>query len=169
MLIQIDKTELGDQKLNEVENLAKLKEGNEKLRQKLRIPGQEELEDADKALGHPMSYTDLIFLLQKVNRSIVIQDGGIRGAVAVKIPTVLDDGTYGLKYCTGFYKTILPEFSHISVDDKGLPLRENRGWRTVVLALIKQGVITYKDAVDVFGEPQGQRAGRWQQLLKHKR
>ena len=169
MLIQIDKSELGDKRLNEVENLAKLKEGNLALAAKNKIAGQETLENKDMALGQPMSYQDLIRLLGKINPAIQCSDGGVKNAIAVRVPADLEDGTHGLKYVTGFYKEVLPEFSWVSTDEYGRPLRETRGWRTVVLALVKQGVISYRTAVDVFGEPNGQRSGRWHELLRDRK
>lgn len=139
--------------------------------EKFKIPGQAMLENKEMALGNPMSYQDLIRLLQKMNPAIICEDGGVKGAIAVRIPGDLGDGegTFGKRYVTGFYKEVLPEFSSVNTDDRGTAKRHNRGWRTVVLDLIKQGVVSYKDAVDVFGEPNGQRAGRWQEILRHKR
>jgi hypothetical protein len=166
MLVQPDKLELGDGRLNEVENLAKLKENNAKRVQKFKIPGQVELENKDMAHGEPMGWQQLVYLLQKMNSKIICEDGGMKDAIAVRVPAWLEDGTYGKKYVTGFYKEVLPEFSWVTTDERGLPKREVRGWRTVVLALIRQGWIKYSDAVSIFGEPNGVRSGRWHELLR---
>lgn len=166
MLIQIDKNELGDKRLDPKENLAKLKEENLKLSGRSRIADQSLLENKDMAVGSPMQWQDLVHLLKKMNSSLIIEDGGVRNALAVRFPGHLEDGTYGKRYITGFYKEVLPEFSCIKSDERGRPTRECRGWRTVLVPLIKQHIISYKDAVDVFGTPNGQRSGRWHQLLR---
>jgi hypothetical protein len=169
-IVQVDRNQLGDKRLDPTENLAKLREGNEKLSARSRIPHQEIFEHKGMALGIPMASNDLIRLLKKMAPALIIEDGGVRNAVAVRVgPVLLEDGTIGKRYLTGFYKGTLPEFSCIFSDERGRPTREDRGWRTVVLNLIKQGVVSYKDAVDVFGEPSGVRAGRWQEILRAKR
>lgn len=166
MLIQIDRTQLGDSHLDAVENLAKLREDNAVLDQKFKIYGQAELEKTTMECGTPMAYQNLIRLITRINPSIICEDGGYPNAIAVRIPGIQADGTYGKRYVTGFQKEVLQEFSGMRTDERGRPHREVRGWRTVVLALIRQHIISYKNAVDVFGEPNGSRAGRWQQLLR---
>ena len=121
------------------------------------------------AMGQPMAYQDLIRLLKRINSALIFEDGGVKDAIAVRYPGHLEDGTYGKRYVTGFYKEVLPEFSCIQSDEHGRATRECRGWRTVLVPIIKQGIISYKDAVDVFGSPEGQRSGRWKQLLSRER
>jgi hypothetical protein len=169
MLIQPDSTELGDKKLSPEEGLVQLKEGNRKLAEKFKLSGQAMLEDTKMAVGTPMDWHDLVRLLEKMSPHIQCVEGGMANAIAVRYPAMQEDGVYGLKYITGFYKEVLPEFSSVSTDERGLPVREHRGWRTVVLACIRQGVVSYKDAVDVFGEPSGVRSGRWHDLLRDKK
>jgi hypothetical protein len=106
--------------------------------------------------------------------SIIIRDGGVRDALAVRCPDATDryskeKGGDGTRYVTGFYKEVMPEFSCVMPDARGLPKRECRGWRTVVLSLVKQHIISYKDAVSVFGEPYGVRACRWMEILREQR
>lgn len=169
MLIQPDSNDLGDKRLDATENLAKLKEDNLKLASKFKLPDQTVLEDAKMAVGTPMDWHDLVRLLEKMNPKIKCVDGGMANAIAVRYPAMQEDGVFGLKYVTGFYKEVLPEFSNVSTDVRGLVVRENRGWRTVVLHCIYQGIVSYKDAVDVFGEPNGVRSGRWHDLLREKK
>jgi hypothetical protein len=169
VLIQMDRNELGDKRLDPKENLAKLKEENRKLAAKSKIKDQSLLENKDMAIGSPMDWHDLVRLLTKMNPALIIEDGGVRNALAVRYPGHLEDGTYGKRYITGFYKEVLPEFSCILSDERGRATRECRGWRTVLVPLIRQGIISYKNAVDVFGEPNGQRSGRWKELLQRER
>jgi hypothetical protein len=170
-LIITDSAELGDGRLDPKESLAKLKEENKKLAASTRKPDQVILGNKGMAQGQPMEWTHLSYLLQKMCPSLVIRDGGVKGAVQIRYPDpdemYREDG--GTRYVTGFYKDVLPEFSWETEDDRGRPTREIRGWRTVILALIKQHIITYADAVDVFGEPNGQRNCRWMELLREYR
>ena len=173
-IVIFDKNELGDKRLDPTESLAKIKEENAKLAQKSRIKHQDELENTEMALGQPMQWRNLVYLLQKMNSKILIRDGGVRDAIQVRYPDADDmysraNGGDGTRYITGFYKEVMPEFSAIMSDERGRPKRECRGWRTVLVALIRQGIITYKSAVDVFGDANGIRAGRWQEILRDKR
>lgn len=166
MLLQIDKSQLGDTHLDPKENLAKLQEGNTKLDQKFMLAGQKELENKEMSLGTPMAYQDLIRLLKRLCPRLIIRDG-ISNAVALRVPARPgEDSMDGTVYVTGFYKQVMPEFSHITTDERGRPHRHTRGWRTVLIDLIKQKLITYESAVHMFGEPNGLRSGRWQQLLR---
>jgi|SRR5215469_2400127 len=70
------------------------------------------------------------------------------------------------KYVTGMPKAELPEFSHVLLDSSNLPTREVRGWRSVLMALIKADALTYRQVVRQFGEPNGARANRWFQDLR---
>jgi hypothetical protein len=74
------------------------------------------------------------------------------------------------KYVGGFEKKPMPEWSHVTLDTSGLPVREVRGWRSVLMRLIKSRVIAYRSAVEQFGNPEtDQRSGRWfEQLAKFK-
>ncbi|HEV1286534.1 MAG TPA: hypothetical protein VNU44_14530 [Bryobacteraceae bacterium] len=59
------------------------------------------------------------------------------------------------------------EYSVMRFDEHGLPTREKfRGWRTVLLDLIRQGFLTERQANWVFGEPRGPAARRWQEILQ---
>lgn len=169
MLVQTDINELGDKRLDPKESLAKIKEENIALRAKDKLPGQAQLQDVQAALGTPMGYQELILRLKRLVPELVIQDGGVKNAVAVRIFRDNGDGEGPrLTYLTGFYKTILSEYSTVTVDEHGVALSETRGWRTVLLALIKQNVVSYRRVVKVFGNAMGQRSNRWDEQLQTK-
>lgn len=167
MLIVNSPADLGDTKLSPLENVAKLKEGNQKLISQKRIPNQSLLENTDMALGTPMVYSELVRRVKKIAPQVIFEDGGVKNAIAVRHytydPYGGDDakGGYQKKYISGFYKEVLPEFSSITTDKKGLPHRELRGWRSVLLALMKSGAVTMEALVKEFGHPNGQRSCLW--------
>lgn len=61
---------------------------------------------------------------------------------------------------------VAPEWSQLRVDVHGLPKNEKyRGWRTVLLTLIKRKFITEEQCDLVFGKPTGPRARPWLRSL----
>lgn len=161
MLIQPDKNLLGDKHLKDAEAVAKIKEDNKRLTDQNRIPNQALLEDKKAALGIPLQPSELIMRLQKLNPKIIVQQGGVRNAVAVRYPTMVE-GKEEKKYITGFYiDNALPEYSCVVTDDRGLPWREIRGWRTVLTALIRQGILTEQQCDLSFGKPGTMRSVLW--------
>lgn len=167
MLIVNSPADLGDTKLSPLENVAKLKEGNQKLTDQKKIPNQSLLENHDMALGTPMVYSELIRRVKKIAPQVIFEDGGIKNAIAVRHYTYDPyggpdgQGAHQKKYISGFYKEVLPEFSSITTDKKGLPHREVRGWRSVLLALMKAEVVPFEALVKEFGHPYGQRSCLW--------
>jgi hypothetical protein len=160
VLVQPDKNELGDKRLNEVENLAKLREENKKLTDENRIPDQNLLEDKTAALGMPMLTSEFIRRLERLNPRLVIKPGGVRNAVQLRYPFKNKEGVEELEYVGGFYvdEKVLPEYSAVITDNRGLPLRELRGWRSVLVPLIERGIITLKQVEVTFGKARGQRS-----------
>src|ERR1700733_1129679 len=60
----------------------------------------------------------------------------------------------------------MPEYSQLRVDSRGLPTKEKyRGWRTVLLCLIKKDIITVEQSDAVFGKPSGPRSRPWYRTL----
>jgi hypothetical protein len=180
MLVQ---PKYGD-RLDEVESLAKIKEGNKKLTEQFKIPGQSELEKAERAWGPQMPYQELIYKVQKLNRKIKVVDGS-EGNVAIYVlkngqeiaesenepndPTRYD-WYKGFKYVSGCPKSTLPEYSTVLTDERGLAKRELRGWRSILLALVKAKAITYGQAIEEFGNPDtDSRSDRWLQQLQQYR
>jgi hypothetical protein len=169
MLILPDSTSLGDTHLSPEENVAKLREGNRKMVQDKKLPNQKLLEDKDAALGAPLAHQEFIRRLRLMKPSLIIQDGGVAGAIALR--HAVNDPEEGLttRYVTGFYKGVLPEFSSILTDSNGLPTREIRGWRTVLLTLIHCKIATYAEVKAAFGEPHGQRGILWREQMQDRK
>ena len=176
MLILPDSSSLGDTHLSPAENVEKLKEGIRQTVSRDRMPNQTLLEDKDMSLGAAMAPKQFIQKLQKMNPAILVEPGGVPGAVAVRIRHLDDDvesptrGTYVKKYITGFFTdSVIPEFSNILPDKWGRATREIRGWRSVLLALLKAGALTYPQIKAVFGEPLGQRNVLWREQTQQER
>lgn len=176
---------LGDKHLDAAENLAKLKEGNKALTDRQKIAGQSELENPDRMLGSRMPYQELVRKITKLNPGILVKDGSA-GQIAIYVPKtrkeleesanedkVYDPTRYAwhkdFKYVTGCGKEPLPEYSGMLVDERGRPHREIRGWRSILIALVKNKAITYQQAEAEFGPAMGQRSWRYEEQLQSHR
>lgn len=162
--------------LSPEENVSKQKEEIRNSREKLKHPRQEILNNIDMAVGAPMQPTEFLRRLKKAGPHLLIEQGGIHNAVAIRTPVADDDPlspTFGQqvkKYVSGFYTDrILPEYSSFVNDHTGVPRREVRGWRTVLLMLIGCNALSYTAATKEFGEPQGQRNILWREQTQERR
>jgi len=169
-----DSGHLGDRNLDARGVVDKATEENQAMTDKFRIAGQDELEDQERSAGPRMEPSEFIWRVKKENSQIIVRDGGVPGAVALYVyvePYLREEGneTQPFKYVAGFEWEPLPEFAHIITDSRGLPKKEYRGWRSVLISLIKGGALTYRQAVEEFGNPTGQRAERWFSELRNYR
>lgn len=171
MLIYDSSDSLGDKRIGLTEGLAKIKEDNQKLIDTKKLPGQALLENKDMAIGRAMHTSEFIRIIQKLNPKIIVEKGGYPGCVAVRYPTWNEDEKeMQKKYISGFpAPATMQEFSNITVDAKGLPHREVRGWKSVLLALVKAGILTHSQCTSAFGESNGQRSILWHQQLRDRK
>lgn len=171
-LVLPDTGRLGDKKLgNPLEFEAKEKEDTRKAHQKNKIANQDELEDQERSAGPRMAPNEFIRRVKNENSQLIVRDGGVPGAVALYVyvePRAREEGNEDepFKYVGGFKWEPLPEFAHVINDEWGVAKREYRGWRSVLIGLIKAKVLTYRQAVDQFGEPLGSRGNLWHQQLR---
>lgn len=149
------------------EAIVKAKEDTKKLASKNHIPDQDLLANHDMARGVELEANELIRRLQLLDPKILVQKGGIEGAVAVRYP-LKDEETGEIKpqYVTGFYLQKLPEYSSVTLDNMGVAHREIRGWRSVLMALIQRGILDPKKVELLFGPALGQRTGLWYRGLQ---
>lgn len=176
MLLQPDSAELGDKRLSVEE--ANIQKREQALQQaaKHKISGQAELEDPNRAAGPRLYYKEIVRRIRKINPAIQVLDGS-PGSVAIYRPKsnreVIEDvheteSTFFTAhvYVTGMEKDWLPEYSYVALDTSNLPTREIRGWRSILIALIKSRAIKYEAAIEEFGDPfNDQRSKRWFEQL----
>jgi hypothetical protein len=181
MLVQPNKAMLGDSHLDATENLAKLKEGNQKLIDRQKMFGQKELEDPERAAGPRMSYRELIRKLRNINLNIMAVDGSPGNIALYVLKTRKEmaetaDEDKGdktrqawhkdFKYVTGCPKEPLPEYGTVMVDERGVAKRDLRSWRSILIAMVKNRAITYQQAQDEFGPAVGKRSWRYEEQLQ---
>lgn len=153
--------------ISPAEALAKAKEDTLALASANRIPDQDLLENQEMATGYTLDHNELIRRIQLLNPKILIMPGGVRGAAAVRYPK-MEDGEMQNVYITGFYLEPLPEYSSVICDEMGNAKREIRGWRSVLLALLRVGALDIEKTDAMFGPASGQRSGLWYRSLQGK-
>jgi hypothetical protein len=179
VLVQTDKNELGDVRLSPEEAVYREREELLKLASTRKIGGQAELEDAERSAGPRISWQEVIRRLRLCNPKLHFADsqGGAHIAVyRLKNRAEAADHEYDPEkfdwwndhiYVTGFPKQDMAEYSHVVLDSSNLPVREIRGWRSVLIALIKASAISHESTLKHFGEAIGARSGRWHEQLQH--
>lgn len=165
--------QLGDKHLDPKEEVARQREELLHAISGRKAYGQDDIEKADRSAGPQMFYSVLLLKLKNIYPQLLVKDG-IPGNVALYRPKtdaeIINDG-YDLsapkwysqyKYVTGFPQKFIPEWGHFVNDADGIAIREVRGWRTTLIALIKQGLVTYDAVVKEFGDPiHDQRSKYW--------
>ena len=169
MLFQTDRNELGDRRLNVEEGVAKLRELALKDASKYKIANQKELTDPKRSDGTRLDYTEIVERLQRIVPDLSIKEGS-PGQLALYCPRNTDQLDAAIReasggsgndlfflfnrYVGGLPKQELPEWGFLGIDTSLLPTRELlRGWRTILIGLIRAGVLSYNDAITEFGDP----------------
>lgn len=162
-----DRRELGDTRLDPKENVAKLKEKIRGDRKKHIVPEQPYLLMA-AAVGKPMDWRELVRKLKKLNPNLLMLDGGVKGAVQIRIVDQRHaPGEPDTRYVGGFMKGVLTEWDTATTDQWGVATAPVRGWHTVVLMLLDQGLARKIDADRIFGEVSGnQRSDLWSKKIQ---
>lgn len=169
--------QLGDTHLDPKEEVVRQREELLKDISQRKAYGQEELDKSARSEGSRLYYSTLLKKLKNIYPHFLVKDG-IPGNVAVYRPKTKEqialDG-YDLTrptwhnesiYVTGFAKYWIPEWGHFLNDTDGIAEREVRGWRSILIAMIKQGLFTYAAAIEEFGNPEhDQRSRFWFEQL----
>ena len=182
-MVETDIHELGDSRLNPEEAVFRERESLLQKAGQYRIDGQDELEDPERACGPRLQYTEVISRIRQVVPNLKVCEGS-PGNVALYFPRLGKDLEHTLRewdwendrkkdpffrhyrYVGGFPKEEMAEYSTVDVDTSMLPTREKRGWRSVLMALVKQSVLSYAQAVKAFGDVGTDKRGwRWNQQL----
>jgi hypothetical protein len=158
MLIVPSTEFLGDKRLSREERLLKSFEETDRALEKYRLDDHEELKNAEKRLGQQLSHQELIRRVVKLNPQVWAEDSNYDKNVVGFYRT---NSAGEKEYLVAFEKGILPEFSFIFVDAADLPVKEKRGWRTVLHRLLAKGALTWAQVLEIFGDAHGINATRW--------
>lgn len=138
MLIETDISQLGDKRLAGDELIAREKEKTQAQLDTKRIPDQTDLENREAGMGQVLPCSEFLRLLGKICPGLLIEKGGYPNSVALRRWINGEK-----KYVTGFQLLdgYIPEYSTVFVDENKLPVGEIRGWRNILIALLKQGLL----------------------------
>ena len=182
MLIQPDRNELGDRRLDPKEGVAKQREKCIAQAGLKRLEGQDDLEDPSRTLGPRIQFSDFVTRLKRIIPSLTVRDGS-PGSVALYAPMnkqELEDSVRAWQYDTkdlffrsnkyvgGFPKQPMHEYSGLDLEEyTRLANKEIRGWRTVLIMLLEQGLVSYRQLVAEFGDVGLDRRGwRWREATQ---
>lgn len=180
MLIQPDIHELGDKRLDPIENVARKREECLAMASKKRLYKQDELEDPDRAYGPRLQFSEMVSKLRQIAPSLRVLNGS-PGNVALYVRRDREEMEEAItswqndknvfflyhKYVGGFPKHELQEYGTVDVDNARLATKEKRSWRTVLIMLLQQGVVSYQNVVKVFGDVGTDRRGwRWREQTR---
>jgi hypothetical protein len=131
------------------EKLAALKQDTTKQLDRYRLSDHDELKKAEKRTGQMLYHTELVRRIEKLTHKRVWAEDSNNDTNVCGFYTQ-HQGVK--KFICAFDKGPLPEFSHITTDERDLPIREKRGWRTVLTRLMQAKVITWPQVAYGFGD-----------------
>jgi hypothetical protein len=141
------------------EKLVGLKEDTNRQLDRYRLSDHKELKDSEKRTGQMLYHTDLVRRIEKITHKRVWAEDSKHDSTVCGFYTQ-HNGVK--KFICAFDKGPLPEYSHITTDERDLPIKEKRGWRTVLTRLMQAKVITWPQVRYGFGDGESHAASaRW--------
>ncbi len=139
---------------------AYIKEDRDRLLQRTRNPEFEEMTGL-RRLGHVMHSNEFLARLKKIVPNLVIWPG--KRGNDLSLYRIFGDEVDFICWCGQKY---LPEFSIVEFNKDRQPINEIRGWRTVLIRVIKFDLLTEKQAEEEFGRPTSPQEARfWDRQL----
>jgi hypothetical protein len=137
--------------------LASFEQTDRQLNQ-YRLADHADLKDAAVRMGHPMFHTEMIQRVAKLSHSRIWAEDSRNDDKVCGFYHAKD----GVKtFICAFDKGPLPEFSYIITDNADLPIKEKRGWRSVLVRLLKAKAIDWSDVMKGFGDTSTIQSDRW--------
>lgn len=173
MLIQTDKSKLGDGFVKGDELYWKLYEETDAGMEQYRLHDQEEMKNEAFKSGHRMHSSELIARIHRIAPHVQVRKGAFDGFYTLWVPNsdpeFQDDDRKGHQYIqAAFYVGWLPEFTFVKVDQNNQikSVQEGgvqKGWRTILIRLLEFGVVSWKQVIEEFGDATGTQASKWRQ------
>lgn len=162
-------------KLSTYEHTERLRESNYNSYavRKQRWRDQEDFYNDEARTGRYRYHTDILEFIRKTIPDIYVMEGRIVGDLSIfrtfgTPQPDLEGRTF--KYLFYIPMGWMPEHSLMEFDNNDIPIKERkRGWRTVLLRLIKTGLTTEQKVNDWFGPSLGEGSRNWyRQLFIHR-
>lgn len=139
------------------EALARSFEDTDRQLAQHRLPQQDDWKECGRRLGRGMTHVTLFNYVRKYIHSVVMETSFNDPAVA----GFYAHDTRGKRYLVAFNTGFLPEWSIITTDRADLPTKERRGWRTVLLHLLKRKAITFSQVSEIVRTHYGYTPADW--------
>lgn len=137
-----------------------VKEDRERLLKRTRNLEFEQM-TGEKRLGRVMHSNEFLARLKKILPNVVVGPGAVNDDLSIY--RVFGEQVDFVCYTNQGY---LPEFSIVEFNKDKQPIHERRGWRTVLLRIIKFGLLTEKQVEKEFGRPSSPQEARfWERQL----
>ncbi len=140
-------------------------EDRARLLQRTRNPQFEEM-TGQKRWGKSMHHSEFIMKLERLlGGKLIVVDGNIEGNLSL-----LRVAGNDIAFVCWIDAGQLPEYSIVHFNKDRQPIKEQRGWRTALLRLIKAGITTEESVRKEFDEPtNGDESRFWrEQLWNHR-
>lgn len=134
-------------KLSLSESLVQKREQTNKALDRYRLDDHDDLKNINLRIGSPMLSNEFIGRVEKATKRRIWAENSYRdSSIAGFYTTKNGEKTY---ICS-FQKGAMPEFSIIVTDAADLPIKEQRGWRTVLTRLLQSKTITFPEINSAF-------------------
>jgi len=116
------------------ESLAEKKQLTQKALKQFKLADHDELKNAEVRFAHGMYHTEFIRRVEKATGRKIWAEDSYRDKNVIGFYTTKKGEK---SYICSFNKGYMPEFSIIETDERDMPVREHRGWRTVLTRLLQ--------------------------------
>ncbi len=136
-------------------------EDRARLLQRTRNPMFEEMV-GQKRWGKALHHSEFVMKLERLlGGKLIVVDGNIEGNLSL-LRVAGNDIAFVCWIDTG----MMPEYSIVHFNKDRQPIKEQRGWRTALLRLIKTGTTTEEAVLKEFSEPtNGDESRFWREQL----
>jgi hypothetical protein len=158
-------------KLSLAEHTARLQESNfnNYAVRRQRHQHQDDFRDDVAREGRPMHHSEFFLRLRRIVPNLYITPGNVIGDFALyKTYPCGQRKLEGrdFEYLGYAHMGISPEYSQYEFNDRDIMQREKRrGWRTILLRMIKSGMITEPQSRKIFGDAVGPASTVWKRTL----
>ena len=148
-----------------LEELARWEEGNREIAKEYQFVRPEEYDNESARIGRVMSHDDFIQILRtKLHLTCFYREMNHPQKIALWISR---NGISAPECCGWVKRGLTTELSIMRFDAHGVPLDEKfRGWRTVLMNLVKNGFLEEHDVRKVFGRAKGPCGERYNAFMQ---
>jgi len=155
-IAELDERATDRKACNQTQELtAEVHENNCNNARKFQFDRQNEV--TDYVPGRIMHRNEFLRLVRKIDKTFYYNDVSVLGLRGLNR---IHRGKP--EYLGAIQDGQMIEWSQLRLDSHNLPTKEKyRGWRSVLMNLIKRGCVTEDQVHAIFGKPTGKRANRW--------